>query len=323
MMIRLLIAIICYVFLICADSTQAAEVISYAEKLGYKPGDRVVIFHGDDAGLSHGTNTGTIEAGEKGLLTSVSVMMPTPWVPEIVRYAKSNPKADYGLHLTMTSEWHDYRWGPVAGKSAVPGLVDKEGCLWGGVGEVIGHASADEIEKEIRAQIDRAETMGFPFTHMDSHMGTLFAHAEYFKRYMKVGIEKQIPILVAGGHLTYAVNENPAAVMLLRPMAKQCWDGGLPVLDDIHTASYGWKDKSKKLENYIQLMRELKPGITEVIMHCIHDTEEFKAISDSGPVRIGDYEAMMSPALKKVVEEEGIILTTWRELMERRRKTGK
>ncbi|MBI3735880.1 polysaccharide deacetylase family protein [Candidatus Sumerlaeota bacterium] len=305
------------------ESGSDLGVPNYAEKLGFKPGDRVVIFHGDDAGLSHGTNTGTIEAYEKGLLSSVSVMMPTPWVPEIVRYVKAHPGADFGLHLTMTSEWHDYRWPPLAGKNQVPGMVDPEGCMWHGVDDVIQHASADEIEMEIRAQIDRAETMGFPYTHLDSHMGTLFSKPEYFQRFMKVGLEKHIPILAAGGHLTYAQKENPLAVMMLRPLAKQIWDAGLPVIDDIHTASYGWKKKDEKLRNYIQTLHELKPGITEIIMHCIHDTCEFPPISDSGPIRIGDFEAMTSPELKKAIQDEKIILTSWRELTERRKAAGK
>lgn len=317
-MLRILAAIL---LLTCfLAPARAQEEITYAERLGFPKGAKVVIFHSDDAGLSHGTNTGTIEACEKGLVSSVSVMMPTPWVPEIVKYVKSKPNHDFGLHLTLTSEWDGYRWGPLAGKNQVPGLVDKEGAMWGGVGEVIQHATPDEVEMEIRAQVDRAETMGFDYTHMDSHMGTLFSHPEFFKRYIKVGIEKQIPILIAGGHLQHASRENAAAVMLLRPLAKQVWDGGLPILDDIHTDSYGWKDRDTKVANYSEMLRTMKPGITEVIMHCIHDTCEFPPISESGPVRIGDFEAMMSPELKKVVEDEKVIITTWREVMERRKK---
>lgn len=293
---------------------------TFAERLGYPEGSRVVIFHGDDAGLSHGTNTGTIEAIEKGVLSSVSVMMPTPWVPEIVDYVKAHPNVDFGLHLTLTSEWDHYRWGPVAGKPKVPGLVDSEGAMWHGVGEVQKHATPDEIETEIRAQIDRADTMGFKYTHMDSHMGTLFSSLAYFQRYMKVGIEKKIPLLMAGGHATYASVENPDAVKLLRVMSEVVWKAGLPVLDDIHTASYGWKNKAQKKANYIKFLRTMKPGVTEVIMHCIHDTPEFPPISDSGDVRHGDFLAMTDPELRKVIEEEKIIITTWRELMERRQK---
>lgn len=315
------IALICVIFIVAAAPLRAQEK-TFAERLGWPKGAKVVIFHSDDLGLSYNTNTGSIEAMEKGLVTSSSIMMPTPWVPHVVRYAKANPDRCFGLHLTLTSEWDLYRWGPVAGKPAVPGLVDEEGAMWDNVPLVNKNASADEIEIEIRAQIDRALSMGFKPTHMDSHMGTLFSNLGYFQRYMKVGIEKQIPILVCGPNGVHAQRENGDAIKMLGVMAEAIWKAGLPVLDDIHTASYGWKDKEEKVDNYIKALRELQPGVTEIIMHCIHDSEEFQYISTSGDVRHGDYIAMMDPRVKKVIEEEGIILTNWIELMERRQKAG-
>src|SRR6185436_16480882 len=140
-------------------------------------------------------NLGVIQSTEQGVATSFSIMMPCPWVPELVNWINQNPRVDSDLHLTMTSEWKLYRWGPLAGKSAVPGLVDEQGCLWPSVEQVAAHASPDEIEKEIHAQIDRAEKLGLEITHLDSHMGTLFARADYFERFLKIGVEKQIPIL--------------------------------------------------------------------------------------------------------------------------------
>src|SRR6185436_13081371 len=146
----------------------------------------VVILHVDDVGMSHPSNRGAIRATEEGVATSFATMMPCPWVPEIARYLKAHPNADNGLHLTLTAEWQLYRWGPVAGKAAVPGLVDGEGCLWHSVQEVAAHASADEVERELRAQLDRAKTLGIPITHLDSHMGTLFARPDYFERFARV-----------------------------------------------------------------------------------------------------------------------------------------
>jgi len=143
---------------------------TFAERLGWKPNDVVVILHVDDMGMSHSSNLGGIETVEKGVATSWSVMMPCPWVPEIGKYLKQHPDVDSGLHLTLTAEWGPYRWQPLAGKPKVPGLVDEEGCLWHDVPQVAEHATPDEIETEIRAQLDRAEKMGIPITHLDSHM---------------------------------------------------------------------------------------------------------------------------------------------------------
>ena len=288
---------------------------TYGERLGWGPNDRVLIIHCDDAGMSLASNQGAIEALDFGLVTSVSVMMPCPWVPGFAKYVKAHPDVDVGLHLTLTSEYDWYRWMPVAGKSAVPGLVDEQGCLWDNVPLVTQHASADEVETEIRAQIDRAETMGMPITHLDSHMGTLFAKPEYFQRLVKIGIEKQIPVLLPGNISGRGLDSE--RVRQFRRIIDEAWAAGLPVIDYIHGDSYDWKT-TDKLSHYSQAMRELKPGITEMIIHCTKPDDVIGVINGNRDHLYGDYTAMISPELKKVVEEEGIILTTWRELKERR-----
>ncbi len=305
---------------------------TYAEKLGFPKGAKVVILHVDDAGMSFDSNEGAINALTKGVATSVSVMMPCPWVPGFVQYLKQNPSIDAGLHLTLTSEWNEYRWGPLAGKAAVPGLTDSAGDLWHSVQEVVSHASADEIDKEIRAQLDRAKSMGFEPTHIDSHMGTLFASPAFLQRYVRLGIENKIPVMLPGGSDSIIQEETHAPnaqIQQLQAIGKVLWQQKLPVLDDLHNVSYDWKipdgikNDDKKLQayktqKYIEAIQSLKPGVTMMIMHCTATTAVFQYISDSGPTRRGDMLAMMDPAFRKALKDQGIILTTWRELKERR-----
>ena len=144
-------------------------------------GTKVVILHVDDVGMSFDSNEGAIDAMTKGVATSCSVMMPCPWVPAYVHYLKSHPNTDAGLHLTLTSEWDEYRWAPLMGKPAVPGLVDNEGAMWHSVEEVVAHAKPEEVYAEIKAQLDRAKAMGFTPTHVDSHMGTLFGSPAFYR----------------------------------------------------------------------------------------------------------------------------------------------
>jgi hypothetical protein len=291
---------------------------TYAQMLGWEKGTRALILHVDDAGMSHDSNEGAMQAVGDGVATSMSVMMPCPWVSEIVEYIKANPEVDAGLHLTLNSEWAGYRWGPVAGRPTVPGLVDSEGALWGKVADVLENATADEVETEIRAQLDRALTMGFVPTHMDSHMGTIFANPEYLERYIKVGIEKQIPVMVPGGAGKYTMiqySDFPKAMILA--MGKQLWDAGLPVLDDLHNMSYDWRD-GDKLESYSEAVRGLEPGVTMMIMHCTDPSDVFPVLNADLETRHEDLKTMLNPEFKKVLEEEGIVLTTFRELMERR-----
>lgn len=294
-----------------------AQEETYAEKLGWPKGARVLMIHADDAGMCNAANAGTIATLEAGTVTSVSIMMPCSWVPEFVAYLKQNPDVCAGLHLTYTAEWDPYRWSPVAGRDAVPGLVDAMGFMHDNVGQVVQNATADEVEQELRAQIALAEKMGIEITHLDSHMGTLFATPEYFERYLKVGIEKQIPLLIAGGHGTIVGQEDAEAYEQLRPYAEKVWEAGLPVLDDIDTRSYSWKSTDKTAE-YVDMIRTLKPGVTWFNCHPTKPTEEGKAITNNRETVFGDYNALIDPAVKKAIEEEGIILTTWRELKQRR-----
>jgi hypothetical protein len=307
---------------------------TYAERLGYPKGVRVLILHVDDAGMSYSSNAGAIRALTEGAATSVSVMMPCPWVPAFIRFLKAHPEIDAGLHLTLTSEWKDYRWGPLAGKHSVPGLTDPEGCLWPDVAAVVMHATADEVEAEMTAQLERARSMGFEPTHLDTHMGTVYATPGFLMRYVQLGIKNHIPVMVPAGKdelIQEEMHLSDTLVAGIRRIGRMLWDAGLPVLDDLHNGTYDWKipadiagDDRKlqayKTAKYIEALKTLRPGITMMIMHCTDPSPVFQYITDSGPVRKGDLLAMINPVFKKALRDQGIILTTWRELKERRDK---
>ncbi len=167
-----------------------------AELLGYPKDAKLLIIHADDIGVSHSENIATISAYEKGVINSGSIMVPCPWFPEIAAYAKEHPAFDLGLHLTLTSEWKYFRWDGVLPTNEIPSLINNEGYFYETVEEAAKNADTIEIEKEIRAQIERAIAFGIKPTHLDSHMGTLFSTPELFKIYLKVGIEYKIPVLV-------------------------------------------------------------------------------------------------------------------------------
>lgn len=303
---------------------------TYAEKLGYPKGAKVLILHVDDVGMSYDSNLGAIKAMEEGVANSLSMMMPCSWIPNFFDYLKDHPETDAGLHLTLTSEWSGYRWGPLAGKPAVPGLVDKQGAMWKSVMGTATNASADEIEAEIRAQLDRSRSMGWEPTHLDSHMGTLFAKQDFLERYLKVGMEENIPVMFPGGHnsmIMETAGQTGLTKEITTQIGQQLWNAGLPVLDDLHNVSYGWKGETNvsddklqayKTQKYIETIASLKPGLTMVIMHCTWPTEVFGEISDSGNTRKGDMLTMMDPAFKKYLTENNIVLTTWREAKKRR-----
>ncbi len=327
-----------------------AQEKTYAEKLGFPQGAKVVIFHVDDAGMSFESNAGTLKSIKEGVATSCSIMMPCPWSASFTKIAAREP-LDAGIHLTLTSEWKDYRWHPIAGSESVPTLLDNEGALWSSVEQVIKNASPDEVELEIRAQIDRAMAMGLKPSHLDSHMGTLFYDERFLERYIKVGVEYNIPIMFPGGNnklLGHSMNENLIKqlkregrykegmdlpkndLMKKAPLVgSMIWDAGLPVLDDLHSVSGNWKPEGEptaeewgkyKTAQFKEILEVMDPGLAMIIVHSIDEKDTFGRFSGSGGSRYADLLAMTDPELRTYIEKEGIILTTWGEVMERRKQ---
>src|SRR5436305_13770975 len=146
---------------VCAQQT-------IAERLGYPRDAKLLIVHADDLGMAHSVNAATIKAFETGLVNSGSIMVPCPWLSEIAAYARANPQADLGLHLTLTSEWTSFRWGPVSPRDRVTSLLDKDGYFYLTASEAAAHADPKQVELEITAQIERARALGIQPTHLDS-----------------------------------------------------------------------------------------------------------------------------------------------------------
>ena len=156
-------------------STMSAQTRSIAERLGHPRDAKMLILHADDLGVAHSENAASFDALLKGGVNSASIMMPTPWVTEVAAFSKANPNADLGLHLVMTSEWETFRWGGLAPNDKTASLHDPDGTMPRQVQTVATRAKVDEVERELRAQIDRAYAIGLKPTHVDSHMGALFS----------------------------------------------------------------------------------------------------------------------------------------------------
>lgn len=183
-----------FIAIIFAVGGAATGAQNTAQRLGYPADAKLLIVHADDLAVSHSQDQASFAALDRGAASAASIMVPCPWLTEVAQYAKTHPNADLGLHLTLTSEWATYRWGPVASRDTVPGLLGPDGNLWPDVPFVTKHATAAEVEKEVRAQIELALKVGIHPTHVDSHMGTLFSPA-YFPVYVKLAREYKLPFL--------------------------------------------------------------------------------------------------------------------------------
>ena len=288
--------------LLVAASPLMAQTMNVAQRLGYPANSKLLILHADDLGVAHSVNVASLDALDRGAITSASIMMPTPWVTEVATYTKAHPDADIGLHLTLTSEWETYRWGSVASKDQVPSLLDADGTFPSDVPPVVARAKVPEVERELRAQVERALAMGIRPTHFDSHMGALFTTSDLIGAYVRLGHEYRLPFL--------AMLSAPTGVKL--PLAPND-----VVLDNVIIAGTEvprdhWK------EFYLNAIANLKPGLTEIIVHLGHDDAELQAVTVNhepygSAWRQRDYDVVTSAEFKKALQDNHVILVRWKD----------
>ena len=273
---------------------------------------RYLIVHADDAGMSHSVNMATFAGLESGIVTSASVMVPCPWFKEFAEYAKTHPQYDYGIHLTLNSEWDNYRWGPVASRDKVTSLVDATGCLWDNVGQVAKAASAAEVKIELKAQIDRALAFGVPLSHLDTHMGTVLSRPDLVEVYVDLAIEYDLPILFFKRMAPTMEKEYPALADRIQKSILKLTERKLPLLDNL-LQFYGGNNLEQRKQHYYDELAKIAPGVTQLIIHCGHDNEELRAITDSSPRRNQDRVLFTDAAMRDFLNNQKIKLVSWKQ----------
>jgi predicted glycoside hydrolase/deacetylase ChbG (UPF0249 family) len=286
-------------------SSGGAQGKSVAERLGYSADSKLLIIHADDLAVAHSVDAASFTALDQKAASSASIMVPCPWLTEVADYAKSHPDADLGLHLTLNSEWKTYRWGPVAPKDQVPSLLAPDGYLFGEGDGFRTHAKPDEVEREIRAQVEQAIKSGIHPTHLDSHMGSLFLTPDLFAVYVRVAHDYKLPFL--------AVRVSDERNQLLSLLSDKDIVLDSVVIFDPRVPPGEWT------QSYVKALRSLKPGLHEMIVHLGHDDSELEAVTVDHPDygaawRQRDFTAVTSPEFKKALEENHIILVGWKDL---------
>jgi predicted glycoside hydrolase/deacetylase ChbG (UPF0249 family) len=303
---RLLLSFLILVSLSAASANAQDATKTIAERLGYPRDAKLLIVHADDLGMSHSVNAATIKAFETGLVNSGSIMVPCPWLSEIAAYARTNPQADLGLHLTLTSEWTSFRWGPVMPSDKVKSLLDKDGFFPLTESEAAAQADPKEVELEITAQIERARALGIQPTHLDSHMGTLYQSKALFEVFLRAARANKLPVRIAK---TWFARPD------FLPATLKDDDVFIDRVLDINpsVAPNDWASF------YADAIRKLEPGVTEVIIHLAYDDAEMRGATVNHPDwgaawRQRDFNFFTSDEFRKLLQENQIKLITWREL---------
>ncbi len=302
-------AIILVIIYFSVSSLLAQQTIQ--EKLGYPKNTKLLILHADDMGVSHSQNSASLTALEKGYVSSGSIMVPCPWFPEVAAYAVKHPDADLGIHLTLTSEWEYYRWGPVTSKDKVSSLVNKNGFLYNDVDSLAKMARLKEVEQELRAQIDRAIQFGIHPTHIDSHMGSCFFSKDYLKIYIQLAREYHIPCLL-----------NREAFKLIYHIDLDELINDKDVVADKIFMAFPQNYSQGIANYYTQVFKSLQPGLSVILLHAAYNNDEMQAVTIDHPDygaawRQADFDFFSSDACKKLLTEQNIHLITWKEIKDK------
>ena len=311
----LLLFFVCLSFA-CASVAQnspetTVPVKTVQERLGYPASARLLVIHADDLGMNHSVNRATFEALEKGWITSASILVPCPWFPEVARWATQHPNADLGIHLALTSEWTDLRWGPVSGAGRVPSLVDAHGYFPLDTPDVARNAKVADVEYELHSQIDRAKNAGIPLTHLDMHMAGMVSSAALFAVYGKLRDEYKLPILLepSGTHGSPAGISVPAEEITVQRI----------VIMEPGVAPKDW------LDWYKEQLAQLSPGVYQLIVHLAYDDEEMRGTTWDHPDwgaawRQRDLDTVKSAEFRQFLKKQGFVLMTWKELAKARQQ---
>src|SRR5881396_3363399 len=284
-----------YSCVLLASSVTAVFGQAAATTRAATPDPVYLIIRTDDAGFSHSVNMALQKLIDTGLPLSVSVMFACPWYQETVEILKRHPAVAVGIHLTLNSEWKNYRWGPVTGREAVPTLVDSNGYFFQSSEALYkNHPDVRQVEKELRAQIERARRSGLKIDYVDYHMGTATRYAEF----------REVAERLAG-EFGLGMSEYFGEAM---------------------DAPQYWAAPRQKADSLVAVLDRLKPGVNVVVTHVGIDDAELGALLDMNtdqPLpemsknRQGELTALTSQRFSAALKARNIQLLTYRDVIAR------
>jgi len=269
--------------------------------LGYPLDARLLIINADDFGMCHAVNEAVFRAYQNGILCSTTLMVPCPWGLHAMHFLADHPEIPFGVHLTVISDWADYRWGPVTSRGKVPSLLDEAGYFnnFEHMPGFLANVSLDELEMEFRTQIEAVLAARLHPSHLDWHSLRISGREDIFDVMLRLAKEYGLALRVYG-----------------KSLIEKVLSQGLPVNDYDFLDSYHL-DPATKPARYAQMLRELPEGLSEWAIHPAIDNEELLAIKhEANHIRQTDFDFLISQEAKDIVKEEGIILLDYRALQE-------
>jgi predicted glycoside hydrolase/deacetylase ChbG (UPF0249 family) len=290
-------------------------------RLGFAPKDIVAIVHADDVGMCRGANAAFAELSLTGVVNCGAVMVPCPWFNDAAAMAAGGPDLDLGVHLTLTSEWKTYRWGPISTTRKSSGLIDDEGFFWHRVPMLAAAVVPDAAEAEMRAQIDRALSAGIDITHIDSHMGAAML-PQLVDIYVRLGREYRLPVLLprqfAGLAAVLEVGNAPPA--MYADLVSGIEADGWPLVD--HFAMTPGVASGDSDRAYRDLIAGLQPGLTFLALHPNVPGDIEHIVPARAHFRTDEYRLLKNPEFRDFIAGKGVRTIGFRPMRDLMRGAG-
>ncbi len=281
--------------------------------LGFQPDDRIVIIHADDVGMCNGANVAFKELSLLGSVTSGAVMVPCPWFLNVLELAEQNPDLDIGVHLTLTSEWKSYRWGPISTTEKSSGLIDDQGYFWHRTPLLAEHVVPEAAEIEMRAQIEKALGLGLDITHLDAHMGAAFI-PQLFHIYLQLGKEYQLPVLLPRmiSDYTSVLELGKPPLSMYHKAIKEMENNGWPIIDFFRMTPGVPSQEARSA--YYEMIGSLPKGLTFMALHPTCPGEIESIIPPKAHYRTDEYRLLREQEFLDFMTDEGITTIGFRAL---------
>ena len=277
------------------DADTESGAWSLNERLGYSPDARLVILSCDDLGSCHAANEGVYQAIRDGAATCTSLMVPAPWARHAA--AAYDPADDVGVHLTLNAEHPMYRWGPL---THAPSLLSGDGGFPRSIDDLWEHADPEEVDRELRTQVERAMAWGIDVTHLAPHLTAITLRPEFFGIYLDLAVDFQLPI-----RLPSTISAEQAGFPFRRLAAEE----GVVFPDHF---DHDWRAGSRN--RVLAALDSLAPGVTEIHIQPAIDTPEVRALSDAAEQWVDDLALALDPELQAQIDASGATLIGYREL---------
>lgn len=289
---------------------------TWAERLGYPAGAKVLVLHANELGLAYETNAAGVKLLEDGPVRSAGALVPAPWFADFARWSQAHPAADVGLEITLNSELANYRYKPVLSTGLVPSLVGADDFLWQLPVQTMVNATAPDVERELRAQINRARNLGLNPTHLTTHLGTLVTRPDFMEVYLRIARQEWIPAMIVEVTPELVDRFREQGYPLPDEVVALLEDYPLPKVDDLRFVDADGSYDAKK-QAFLKLLSEVSPGITQIAFAPAIESAALPRIVPNADERVWNAQLFADEEVRQALAAENVVVTDWREIMRR------